>query len=378
MKRQFNTFQFRVENSTNNAVDIYIDGAIVDAETQELYKYWYGDDTSVSFKSFRNQVLEADANTYNVYINSYGGIVTDAMAIHDLLIELQNKGKTVNTVGRGIVASAATYILMAGRNAEMSKNSWFMVHNVSGFAWGDVNEVEKQAATLRKFNNATRDFYSDATGISQEEITSLMDAETWMTATEAKEKGFIKQVGSESVITNSIPKEHWQFQNQAILNAYNSAVKQPPASSELSQLFNNQTEEMKKFFQNIVDAIKGTKPAENSTSITGEQLAAAVQSPFEEVASEIENQISTGITNALAADATQTAITNAVNTAVTAQLGTAVSNAVAEAIKPFNQTIADQVKKIADLESEIANNKGGQSQSKNEDGTAPIGGFKKK
>ena len=367
MKRQFQTFAFSIQqNAANDAVDIHIDGQIVDAETQQILKDWFGDDSSVSFKSFRNQLNAVEAKTYNVYINSYGGLVTDAMAIHDLLQDKQRNGITVNTIGRGIIASAATYILMAGKNSSMSKNSWFMIHNVSGGVWGDVNTVESYAKTLRKFNDSARDFYATATGKRKEDITKMMDAETWMTADEALNNGFIKQIDGDANFTNLIQKEHWQFSNMAVLNAYNSAVKttQPQTETFIQQQF----DEMKKFFQSIVDAIKGTKPAENNAAITGEQLAEAIQKPFENLAEKIEKEIGTQVTNAVKAES----------------FSEAIKNAVTEAVKPFENRISelekakgDLEKKNQELEQEIANNKGSAHKTgeEKEEGPKPIGNF---
>ena len=43
-------FNYKISNQGNEHLDVYIDGVIVDAETQEIYKEWFGDNTSVSFK----------------------------------------------------------------------------------------------------------------------------------------------------------------------------------------------------------------------------------------------------------------------------------------------------------------------------------------
>lgn len=229
MSVKLSVFNYTVQNQANNSADIYIDGVIVDAETQQIMRDWWGDETSVSYKSFRDQLLKSDEKVLNIYINSYGGHVGDAMAIHDLLIELKSKGKTVNTIGRGIIASAATYILMAGGNdSEITKNSWFMVHNASGGVYGDVYTVENYAKTLRKFNNTIRDFYTDATGMSQNEIKKLMDEETWLTGEEAVNKKFVKKLTQESTFNNSISLDQWKFKNISVLNAYNSSVVEPP------------------------------------------------------------------------------------------------------------------------------------------------------
>lgn len=215
-------FNFSIQNSSSDAMDIFIDGSIVDATTQGILKDWFGDETSTSYKSFRDTVNKSEAGTFNIYINSGGGQLVEAMAIHDLILELQDKGKTVNTIGRGIIASAATYILMAGKSPSMSSNSWLMIHNVSGYVFGDVNEIESYANTMRKFNNAANDFYQNATGLSKTVIANYMNQESWFTASEAKDKGFIKQVAGETSFKNSIQPDAWQFQNTAVLNAYNS------------------------------------------------------------------------------------------------------------------------------------------------------------
>lgn len=381
MKQRIQVFNFNIQNAANDAVDIYIDGDIVDADTQAMYKYWLGDDTSVSYKSFRDQVNSSTANTFNIYINSGGGLVTDAMAIHDLIIDLQNKGKVINTIGRGIIASAATYILMAGRNASMSANSWLMIHNVSGIAYGDVNQVETYARTMRKFNDSSTQFYSDATGLSKTVIGNMMDAETWMTAQEAKDKGFIKQVSEDAAFTQAIPKDQWlnqyQYQNLAVLNSYNNSV-QPPATGNinLTQYF----DDMKKFLQTtvegIMNSIKGIKVPENGDHQTLMNSIAEAMQPLTQVGEQMDTEINTAITNAV--DNAQKdpesplakMISNVVETVVKNQITTPIPDlvnaAVTEATKGF---VTEE-----DMEKEITNLKGAPSNSKAAGDTVqPIG-----
>ena len=103
-------FNYSVIKNQQDAsiLDVFIDGDIVDASPQEFYKNWWGDDTSTSFKSFRDQILNSDATRINVNINSGGGMVADALAIHDFIKEQIANGKNIHTYGKGIVASAAT------------------------------------------------------------------------------------------------------------------------------------------------------------------------------------------------------------------------------------------------------------------------------
>lgn len=335
MRCQVHLFNYSIRNASEDSVDIFIDGDIVDASTQKIYEEWFGDDTTTSYKSFRKQLEAVEASTYNVYINSGGGLVTDAMAIHDLLQEMQAKGKTVNTIGRGIIASAATYILMASKTPRMSKNSWFMIHNVSGFAWGDVDQVEKYYNTLRKFNNRSRDFYAEATGISKDDIEQMMKNETWMTADEAKENGFIAAVEGEVEFTNRIPKEKWSFSNQAVLNAYNSSVREKPADTHPN--IHQKFDDMKKFFQQlgqeILNAIKGVKPPENGNhEQLMESIGTAVQNAMEQASEKFETELNTAT-----AEAVKNQIDPAKNEAFKQTLMDFIKNQFKELAKPENQ-----------------------------------------
>jgi ATP-dependent protease ClpP protease subunit len=340
-------FNYSVRNQGSTTLEISIDGEIVDASTEQFYKDYFGDDTSVSFKSFRDQINAAIANGVTIIngtINSPGGHVTEAMAIHDYLIDIQNKGITVNIKGQGIVASGATYILMASRNSSLTDNSWFMIHNVAGFAYGDVNEVENQAKTLRKFNNAIRDFYSTATGQPTETISGWMNKETWLTASEAREKGFVKNTSPAAAFTNTIKPEQWLFQNTAVLNSYNSSIKNPSEQMD----FNKITEAITNGFNSLAGKLGITDKTEG--------------------ASEALNTFSASIVNAVKESMpTQEAIQEMVNKAFTAatekvpeNVQTAIKNAVEEATK--DAVTAEDLKKVTDeldaVKTDVANRAG--------------------
>ncbi|WPV66282.1 head maturation protease, ClpP-related [Chitinophaga sp. LS1] len=367
MKRPVQVFNFRLQNASSGSVDIFIDGAIVDAETQQIYRDWFGDDTSVSFKSFREDLQKSNAAVYNIFINSPGGMITDAMAMHDYLQDEKKRGKKVNTFGRGIVASAATYILMAGDSPEMSANSWFMIHNASGLAYGDVNEVERQATILRQFNNAIRDFYAKSTGLSAEEITNMMNAETWMLGPEAKEKGFIKQVSEEVSFTNLLSADTWDYANKDVLAAYNSAVKQPPAidpTNTLQQFILNQNNDMKRFFENFLNGLKGLKPDENAKPADiVNQIVEALTKPLEDMSTEIENHISAQVTS----------VQNTVQSALTKEYGDKITNLTTEVtnLKTENTSLRTE---LADVKGKPTNENSGTGGNGD---VKPIGGFKK-
>lgn len=335
MKRSIiqNNYQF-ISNASGETADIYIDGYIVDEPTRELYHAFWGDETSVSFKSIRNQIVNSPAKTFNIYINSGGGQVSDAFAIHDFIVEMQNKGVTINTVGIGIIASAATYILMSSKNSRITKNSWFMIHNMSGAIWGDVNEIENYAKTMRKFNNAAVDMYSKATGKDSATVTTWMNEETWFTGQEAASNGFVKEVSGDGEFKNAIKPEQWPFTNMAVLNTYNSNIKN---STDMKF-------DIKKLTDSIVNEIKSlfnatTKPEDMQNAIV-KGITAAMENVTADIENHINEQVAAAIKGPEFANAVTAALTEALKTlpenftkAITDATAGLVTNETLEALK---------------------------------------------
>ena len=75
----------------------------------------------------------------------------------------------------------------------------FVIHNVSSWAEGDYREMEHTAEILKNANNTIANAYRLKTGKEQDELLSLMNKETWMTAQKAKELGFIDEVMFEDI-----------------------------------------------------------------------------------------------------------------------------------------------------------------------------------
>jgi ATP-dependent Clp protease protease subunit len=320
----FNSYQF-IENAAGDAVDIFIDGDIVDEPTREMYQAFWGDECSVSFKSIRNQITASKAKTFNIYVNSGGGMVMDAFAIHDYIVDLENRGVTVNTVGMGIIASAATYILMAAKNSRITENSWFMIHNMSGAIYGDVNEIENYAKTMRNFNNAAVTLYTKATGKDTATVINWMNEETWFKGKEACDNGFVKDCsGKETGIKNAIPKEKWPFKNAAILNSINNGLPK------------NKGMKKNKIANAIKAAFEGLGLANDAklSTVKVDELRNALTTSFEAV--EDDEDTDAIVKNALTGDAFNAAVAKAVTNAlatVPANITDAITTATAGLVK---------------------------------------------
>ncbi|WP_329502700.1 ClpP-like prohead protease/major capsid protein fusion protein [Klebsiella aerogenes] len=146
--------------------------------------------TGDTAKRFRDAMAVA-RGPVTVAINSGGGNVTDGLAILNSLRAY--KGHTVARID-GIAASMATIVALGAKSVAMADNGWFMVHNPWAVTGGESGDLRRMADVLDANANAMVGVYAGKTGLPEDEIRSLMDAETWLTAEEAKEKGFIDEI----------------------------------------------------------------------------------------------------------------------------------------------------------------------------------------
>ena len=162
--------------------------------------------------------LEAlgDVDRIDVHINSYGGEVAEGLAIYNAL--KQHKAKIV-TYCYGFACSIASVIFMAGDERVMCESSLLMIHNAWTRAQGNSEELRKQAEDLDKITQASVTAYKSHSNLSEDEIKELMDKETWILPSEAKEYGFATAIEEEkttenasqnafNIIKNALIKEH--------------------------------------------------------------------------------------------------------------------------------------------------------------------------
>lgn len=141
-------------------------------------------------KRVRDALLVAKGPV-TIAINSGGGSVTDGLAIFNALRTY--KGHTLARID-GIAASMATIVALGAKRVAMADNGWWMVHNPWSITAGEAGELRRQADVMDQMGNSMIATYAAKTGLSEAEIKSMMDAETWLTASEAKEKGFIDEI----------------------------------------------------------------------------------------------------------------------------------------------------------------------------------------
>lgn len=129
-----------------------------------------------------------------VRISSPGGCVGDGITIYNAL---KACGKPVRTIVDGFACSIASVIFMAGDERIMTDTSLLMIHNVSAASFGTATEHRKLADDIDTVNELSKAAYMERVNISREELSEMMDAETWISAEDAFSMGFATQMESE-------------------------------------------------------------------------------------------------------------------------------------------------------------------------------------
>ena len=179
------------------------DEAVIEIYGQIGYEGWDREDdenTARLMSGELDRIKALNAKRITVKINSLGGDVNHALAIHDLLAE---HPALVTTQINGLCASAATIVAMAGKERRMSKNALFLIHQCSAYV-GRANQEQlaQELETQKTVNGRMLDIYTVACNGKEAEISELLKANNglgkWLTATEAKDFGFVTDIYNES------------------------------------------------------------------------------------------------------------------------------------------------------------------------------------
>lgn len=218
-------WNFSLDTPGKAKLDIY--GTIAQEES------WWSD--TVSAKRFNQELDDLnDVSEIIVRINSPGG---DPFAATAIMNRLKGHSAKVTVEIEGIAASAATIVAMAGDDIKIAKNGMFMIHNPKVVTYGqfetaDLEKLQNELGAIKKTIITT---YAERTGRDEQEISDLMDAETWWTGAEAVENKFCDRLLFEES-KNTIQNNGAYFVNSMELNA-ECYGKMP---EKIKQIFNKQ------------------------------------------------------------------------------------------------------------------------------------------
>lgn len=134
-----------------------------------------------------------------IILHSPGGSVFDGMALAGLIQEKVKGGYQVEIRGYGIIASAATIVMVSGTKGKrvLDPRAFFMVHELSTFeflTYKNVSEREKDVKVSRMIQTKIEKFVASMTGMELSAFQKLCKDETWLEPDKAVSLGFADEV----------------------------------------------------------------------------------------------------------------------------------------------------------------------------------------
>ena len=264
-----------MKNDEEKSAELILYGSIGSDE------YW--DD--ISDKAFKQDIENlGDVENITLHINSPGGSVFSAVAIANTL--KNHKAKITANID-GLAASAATIITSACDTVRMPKNALFMVHNPITFAYGNNQDMQKTLEMLNKVKNSIIETYLNKAKTDKETLSELMDNETWMSAEEAKEYGFVDEILDESVekevIENKLIINNMAFDISRFKN-FKEKKNQDPRIINISVNSTGSPEEIADKFRDILNS------TENQKNEGGNMTLEELKNKFPELYNQIFNE----------------------------------------------------------------------------------------
>ena len=195
-------------------------------------------DDEITPKQFKSELMSGSGDI-TLWINSPGGDVFAASQIYNMLMDYK---ENVTVKIDGLAASAASVIAMSGTKVLMSPVSQIMIHNPMTVAIGNADEMSKAIDMLSEIKESIINAYELKTNLPRDEISKMMDSETWMNARKAVELGFADEIMYTEKDQNSEKiSNSYIFSRMAVTN-------------------------------NLIDKLKNKNQAKNQNEITVESL----------------------------------------------------------------------------------------------------------
>ena len=232
-------------------------------------------------KQYVRQILaQYTGQPVNVRVNSLGGSLDDAL---DIAARFNEHGD-VTVYMFGYCASAATVLALGAKKTVIDENAFYLVHKVMNWVdiWDTLNadqlqdlidELEKNKRDNEKMDLVLAKMYAKKSGHTANEIMAVLKEAAWLTADEAKNWGFVDEIGT------GLKYAPAAIENK--LNAFGLPLPKPrenklSAIDKIKNMFNKNVSAMLTNYLNLNALLKveGFEDKENSVSMTADQLTA--------------------------------------------------------------------------------------------------------
>tara|TARA_B100001564_G_scaffold5005_1_gene4358 strand:+ start:956 stop:1558 length:603 start_codon:yes stop_codon:yes gene_type:complete len=126
----------------------------------------------------------------DLHIYSPGGDAFMGLSIYDFI---RKNAVPIHTYIDGNIASAATFMFLAGAKRFMSPNSTVLIHQVSTTFWGKFEDLKDEVKNTTEIMKIVRNLYSENTTMKKKDIDAILKRELFLNFAECEKNGFITE-----------------------------------------------------------------------------------------------------------------------------------------------------------------------------------------
>ena len=126
-----------------------------------------------------------------VHIMSEGG---DVYAGLNMMNVLERSRVKVVTIAQGACCSAATFVLLGGKERRMGKNAYLLIHQISTEMWGSFNDLKHELKSTNKLMKMLKDMYLSKTKIPESKFKSLMKKDIYLPPDKCIKYGIVSEI----------------------------------------------------------------------------------------------------------------------------------------------------------------------------------------
>lgn len=170
-----------------------------DVRCMQNHVFFYAEVSSETMLDLHEALRKADAfaranqrDCIRLHINSPGGDVYPALAMMDNMADAGNGLLPIWTIAEGMVASAATLLLLGGARRFAMPHASILIHQVSTDLEGTYTELKRDTKQTASLMRLLEDVYVRHSTLKRKDIRRMVEVETvWMRKTPI-EYGFVE------------------------------------------------------------------------------------------------------------------------------------------------------------------------------------------
>lgn len=253
---------------------------VVVTEDDRLWYDWSGQDC-ISAKGVSKLLKEADGEDITINLNSEGGSVFAGNEIYSML--KQYTGKVVVNIN-GLSASIASVLMLGADVINMSPSASIMIHKASGGAMGTTEDMQKAINALTSIEKTIISLYHKKTGLNKDKLAKMMLEETWFTAEEALELGFVDNIVDEPDYSQTADTSLVTQYKTRVSDAENFSLAMTELKNQLKEKKMNKETFLLKKIKNVLSGEILDDTAETKEEVTDEvSTENTEETPNEEV-----------------------------------------------------------------------------------------------